>query len=1025
MEAAACTEIEPEDGDSSCEDVCFMDKGLHSISELSLDSSLHAINLHCNNISKITNIDHIWNLRHLDLSSNQISQIEGLNTLTKLCTLNLSCNLITRVEGLEALVNLTRLNLSYNHISDLSGLIPLHGLKYKLRYIDLHSNYIDSIHHLLQCTVGLHFLTNLILEKDGEGNPICLVPGYRAIILQTLPQLRILDCKNIFGEPVSLEEMNSSHLQCFEGLLDNLVSSDSPLNISEDEVADNMSAPPIDVLPPLEEFTSTPEENVLNSLLSTCSSEPEKINHENNFQNEMKLQKLDDQILQLLNETNNSLIDNVPEKDLRPKRDTDITSESDCGNRKECSRKIPRRTKIPYYTRTIQSIKHHNKNNGAFVSCNRKMRQPYLRELYVRSSLVNCNNLREVDEQKNGMIKVDKSASNDCTYRSLVEQLEQEREMRWKAEQTEKKLMDYIDELHKQANEKKDVHSQALITTDRLKDAIFKERHCKAQLEVIVHRLQNEIKKLTIELMKARDQQEDHIRHLRTLERALEKMEKQKAQQQQAQMRLIQEVELKASAADREINLLRTSLRQEKEQVQQLHDLLALKEQEHRQEIETREFFNDAEFQDALTKRLSKEERKHEQEVKEYQEKINILNQQYLDLENEFRIALTVEARRFKDVQDGFEDVATELAKSKHALIWAQRKENESSSLIKDLTSMVKEQKTKLSEVCKLKQEAAANLQNQINTLEILIEDDKQKSIQIELLKHEKTQLISELAAKESLIYGLRTERKVWGHELAYQGTSLSQSRGKLEAQIESLCRENESLRKTHESDCDALRIKCKIIEDQTETIRKLKDGLQEKDGQIKMLQEQITIIEKCSQEQLNEKTSQLDSIVEKLERHNERKEKLKQQLKAKELELEEIRKAYSTLNKKWHDKGELLSNLETQVKEVKEKFENKEKKLRAERDRSLELQKDAVEKLQNMDDAFKRQVDAIVEAHQTEITQLANEKQKYIECANLKVQQIEDEMRGLLEETCKNKKLMEEKIKQLACAISDIQKEM
>nr|XP_038957734.1 leucine-rich repeat and coiled-coil domain-containing protein 1 isoform X3 [Rattus norvegicus] len=969
MEAAACTEIEPEDGDSSCEDVCFMDKGLHSISELSLDSSLHAINLHCNNISKITSIDHIWNLRHLDLSSNQISQIEGLNTLTKLCTLNLSCNLITRVEGLEALVNLTRLNLSYNHISDLSG--------------------------------------------------------YRAIILQTLPQLRILDCKNIFGEPVSLEEMNSSHLQCFEGLLDNLVSSDSPLNISEDEVVDNMSAPPIDVLPPLEEFTSTPEENVLTSLLSACSSEPEKINHENNFQNEMKLQKLDDQILQLLNETNNSLIDNVPEKDLRPKRDTDITSESDYGNRKECSRKVSRRTKIPYYTRTIQSIKHHNKNNGAFVSCNRKMRQPYLRDLYVRSSLVNCNNLREVDEQKNGMIKVDKSASNDNTYRSLVEQLDQEREMRWKAEQTEKKLMDYIDELHKQANEKKDVHSQAIITTDRLKDAIFKERHCKAQLEVIVHRLQNEIKKLTIELMKARDQQEDHIRHLRTLERALEKMEKQKAQQQQAQMRLIQEVELKASAADREINLLRTSLRQEKEQVQQLHDLLALKEQEHRQEIETREFFNDAEFQDALTKRLSKEERKHEQEVKEYQEKINILNQQYLDLENEFRIALTVEARRFKDVQDGFEDVATELAKSKHALIWAQRKENESSSLIKDLTSMVKEQKTKLSEVCKLKQEAAANLQNQINTLEILIEDDKQKSIQIELLKHEKNQLISELAAKESLIYGLRTERKVWGHELAYQGTSLSQSRGKLEAQIESLCRENESLRKTHESDCDALRIKCKIIEDQTETIRKLKDGLQEKDGQIKMLQEQITIIEKCSQEQLNEKTSQLDSIVEKLERHNERKEKLKQQLKAKELELEEIRKAYSTLNKKWHDKGELLSNLETQVKEVKEKFENKEKKLRAERDRSLELQKDAVEKLQNMDDAFKRQVDAIVEAHQTEITQLANEKQRYIECANLKVQQIEDEMRGLLEETCKNKKLMEEKIKQLACAISDIQKEM
>lgn len=70
-----------------------------------------------------------------------------------------------------------------------------------------------------------------------------------------------------------------------------------------------------------------------------------------------------------------------------------------------------------------------------------------------------------------------------------------------------------------------------------------------------------------------------------------------------------------------------------------------------RKEIETREFFSETEFQEALAKEMSKEERKHDQEVKEYQEKLDILNQQYLDLENEFRIALTVEAKRFKDVR--------------------------------------------------------------------------------------------------------------------------------------------------------------------------------------------------------------------------------------------------------------------------------------------------------------------------------------------------------------------------------------
>ncbi|XP_007180208.1 leucine-rich repeat and coiled-coil domain-containing protein 1 isoform X1 [Balaenoptera acutorostrata] len=1028
MEAPVKAEVENEDGESSCGDLCFMDKGLRSISELSLDSALHAINLHCNNITKIKAIDHIWNLQHLDLSSNQISQIEGLNTLTKLRTLNLSCNLITRIEGLEALTNLTRLNLSYNHINDLSGLMPLHGIKHKLRYIDLHSNCIDSIHHLLQCTVGLHFLTNLILEKNGEDNPVCHLPGYRAVMLQTLPQLRILDCKNIFGEPVNMAEINSSRLQCFEGLLDNLVSSDSPLNISEDEIIDSMPVvtPPIDEVAPLDHFASTPADTGLASFISVCpSSEPEKVNNESDFQNEMKLQKLDDQILQLLNETSNSLIDNVPEKDLRPKRDTDVTSESDCGNRKECNRKIPRRSKIPYYSKTIQTIKHHSKNNSAFISCNRKMKQPFFKELHVRSSLVNNNILEESEKQKTEIIKVNNGSSENATYRALVEELDQEREKRWKAEQTEKKLMDYIDELHKHANEKKDIHSLALLTTDRLKEIIFKERNSKLQLEIMVHRLQNEIKKLTIELIKARDQQEDHVRHLRTLEKALEKKERQKGQQQAAQMQLIQEVELKAAAADREINLLRTSLHQEKEQVQQLHELLALKEQEHRKDLETREFFSEAEFQEALAKEIAKEERKHEQVIKEYQDKIDALNQQYMDLENEFRIALTVEARRFKDVKDGFENVATELAKSKHALVWAQRKENESSSLIKDLTSMVKEQKTKLAEVSKLKQETATNLQNQINTLEILIEDDKQKSIQIELLKHEKMQLISELAAKESLIYGLRTERKVWGHELAQQGSSLAQNHGRLEAQIESLCRENESLRKASERDNDTLRIKCKIIEDQTETIGKLKECLQEREEQIKILHKKITEIQKCTQEQLDEKSSQLDEIIEKLERHDERKEKLKQQLKVKELELEEIRKAYSTLNQKWHDKGELLCHLEMQVKEVKENFENKERKLKAERDKSIELQKDAIEKLHSMDDAFKKQVDAIVEAHQAEIIQLASEKQKCIDSANLKVHRVEEEMRGLLEETCKNKKAMEIKIKQLAFALNQIQQEM
>lgn len=48
------------------------------------------------------------------------------------------------------------------------------------------------------------------------------------------------------------------------------------------------------------------------------------------------------------------------------------------------------------------------------------------------------------------------------------------------------------------------------------------------------------------------------------------------------QMKQVQEAELKASANEREVQLLRISVRQQKEKVKQLHELLVLREQEQR-----------------------------------------------------------------------------------------------------------------------------------------------------------------------------------------------------------------------------------------------------------------------------------------------------------------------------------------------------------------------------------------------------------------------------------------------------------
>lgn len=92
-------------------EVCYIDAQINSLFGVHLDSGLISINLHCNNISVIENLDRLQHLKHLDLSSNHITRIQGLGGLKSLKTLNLSCNELQVVEGLG--------NLRYHFLSAL------------------------------------------------------------------------------------------------------------------------------------------------------------------------------------------------------------------------------------------------------------------------------------------------------------------------------------------------------------------------------------------------------------------------------------------------------------------------------------------------------------------------------------------------------------------------------------------------------------------------------------------------------------------------------------------------------------------------------------------------------------------------------------------------------------------------------------------------------------------------------------------------------------------------------------------
>lgn len=50
-------------------------------------------------------------------------------------------------------------------------------------------------------------------------------------------------------------------------------------------------------------------------------------------------------------------------------------------------------------------------------SCNRKMKPPFLKELYISSSLPNNSTLEESENQKTEIMKLNNDGSEDATYR--------------------------------------------------------------------------------------------------------------------------------------------------------------------------------------------------------------------------------------------------------------------------------------------------------------------------------------------------------------------------------------------------------------------------------------------------------------------------------------------------------------------------------------------------------------------------------------------------------------------------------
>ncbi|KAJ3595173.1 hypothetical protein NHX12_004477, partial [Muraenolepis orangiensis] len=608
-------------------ELSLIDKDVSSLLEVPLSQAVTSLNLHCNRISRMEALTAARLLRHLDLSSNHIARIDGLASLSSLRTLNLSCNLIAKVEGLEGLVNLTRLNLSYNKISSLTGLLYLHGAGYKLKQLSLHSNRLDSINHLLQCMLGVQSLREVTLSLEGEGNPVCSLPAYREAVMQSLPQICVLDGVDRLGNAASVGEDSPGDIPGLEDYVDYLFSSETSGNEQRPKGDGTLATRRIDEVLTRFHRRAAPGE----------AQAPPTAAAPADGANERRIGALERQVSQLVHQAPASEGPGPSRGTVqRAKRDIDPTSESE----KSDSEKENRRSTRAFLQRS--------------TSCcgSTSVRTAALRTAPARSSLKGVRARRSDSDQEHPKHKGPKCAvgprrraqapssaapggtargssskttrapgqgnttptAEEETYRTIVEERDQERERRWKAEQATRRLTEQLRSLQSKACEEKDLQDMALHTTDRLKEMLLRERVARSDL-------QGQCDTLALQLEEARADQEHHKRALCQLEESVTRTDTLRALQQAEEGTRAQE-----GAGD------------------------------------------------------------------------------------EFRMALTIEAARFSEVKGACDHLSAELSESKASLAGTRQKESRSSSLVQELTAMVKEQKRRISELTNAKKEAVHQL---------------------------------------------------------------------------------------------------------------------------------------------------------------------------------------------------------------------------------------------------------------------------------------------------------------------------
>lgn len=880
-------------------------------------------------------------------------------------TINLHCNYIQEILGLDNLLYLTILDLSANKITSISGITNLPSLQ----SLNLASNFIrkvDGIDKLF----NLKFI-NLSYNKISSLNGFLNLHGPESNLqVVLLHENQLKDKNHVFSclkGLVSLRHLVLQWIHIADNSVDqfrNEVFEVIPQLLSLDNV--NRHKEPIDVHDDCIDLIGkcdVPVRDYDGLLRKSLDPENSFDEAQNDLDSTKPLKEESD------TRTEPDMFENVAEPQILPNNDTDqctdntlseadITSNHSGKNSVKSSKATTTRSSIPVKKFKVGS------------SCSAE-----------KESLVN-----------------------------ILKELESEREQRWKAEHAGKKLAAAVREMQTRDCKEKSIQQTVVDTTERLKRALLTE---KKTCDLLRSDIKNKAKQINDLTEKLKNGDHKFRSSVQTLKNNLANANS--------------KISMLQNNASKEKKDLLTSIRH----LSDKYESVRLLNQQLKDELEVQiknveeikknscSITNDS-FQKILANELKKDEKRHQAELALLEHRLQQKQFEFTQLENEFREALVIESERYRALHESYKIVHDNASNCKDLLSASSEKEEEFRCMVSRMSDIIKEQKLKITEISKSKQELRACLEKQISNLQEEIRLCCNKNQRFEKIKQENLDLSSKLFAMQSVVDGLKEERKVWSVDLAQQGVALSKDRGWLEMKIDSLKAEVEALKKNNKRDLDTVKIKTKIIEDQSETISRFKNELSAKDSEIRSkLDEQL-----AEEEKLLENVESLTNENAMLKEQNNALLSRKQLLKN---ELSNLQHDYSKLNQefeqeklKWCEKGKILMELEQRVKLLATTNRGKLEQVEKERDKALSAIQIMEDKNKKVLTSHQEQLQAANDLHEQEMQRLLRNNREEVARMRAQVDRVEAEMKEILKETDMEKKKMQIKVSQLKVLLED-----